>query len=105
MVESGEADELHTRREQQQLDAMLGYCEVAGCRRQVLLGYFGEELPEPCGNCDTCLEPAETFDGTVVAQKVLSCVVRTGQRFGAQHLIDVLRGRENERVRRFGHDR
>ncbi len=105
IAEGGEADEMHRRRQRQQLDAMLGYCEIVDCRRQVLLAYFGEDLPEPCGNCDTCLTPPETFDGTVVAQKALSCVARTGQRFGAQHVIDVLRGSENERVRRFGHDR
>ena len=74
------------------------------CRRQVLLRYFGEHLAEPCGNCDACLHPAETFDGTVAAQKVLSCVARTGQRFGAVYLIDVLRGRANERIRRLRHD-
>ena len=97
-------DEMHRRRQRQQLDAMLGYCEIVDCRRQMLLAYFGEDLPEPCGNCDTCLAPPETYDGTVAAQKVLSCVARTGQRFGAQHIIDVLRGSENERIRRFGHD-
>ena len=105
MMETSEADELHKRGESQKLDAMLGYCEVVDCRRQVLLGYFGEELAEPCGNCDTCLQPVETFDGTIVAQKALSCVVRTGQRFGAQYLVDVLLGRENERIHRFGHHR
>ncbi len=104
IVDDGEGDEMHRRRGRQQLDAMLGYCEVTDCRRRRLLAYFGEDLPEPCGNCDTCLQPPETFDATVVAQKALSCVVRTGQRFGAQHVIDVLRGSENERVRRFGHD-
>ena len=97
-------DEMHRRRQRQQLDAMLGYCEIVDCRRQMLLAYFGEDLPEPCGNCDTCLAPPETYDGTVAAQKVLSCVARTGQRFGAQHIIDVLRGSQNERIRRFGHD-
>jgi len=105
MLESGDADAMHQRRESQQLDAILAWCEVTGCRRQALLRYFGEDLPGPCGNCDTCLEPPETFDGTVVAQKALSCAARTGQRFGAQHLINVLRGSENERVARFGHDR
>jgi len=105
MVESGEADQMHKRRGQQQLDAMLGYCEVVDCRRRVLLQHFGERLPDPCGNCDTCLTPVDTFDGTEAAQKALSCVARTGQRFGAQHVIDVLRGSENERVRRWGHDR
>jgi ATP-dependent DNA helicase RecQ len=105
MLARSEADERHRRREQQGLDTMLGYCEVTSCRRQVLLAYFGETLPEPCGNCDVCLEPPETFDGTVAAQKFLSCAIRTGQRFGAQHLINVLRGSENERVRQWGHDR
>ena len=105
MAESSEADEMHKRREQQALDAMLGYCEVIDCRRRVLLAHFGETLAEPCGNCDTCLEPVDVFDGTVAAQKALSCVARTGQRFGAQHVIDVLRGSGNERVRRWGHDK
>lgn len=71
----------------------------------MLLEYFGEPLAEPCGNCDTCLEPAETFDGTEVARKALSCVYRTGQSFGAGHVIDVLTGGDTERVRRFNHDR
>ncbi len=105
MAESSEADAMHKRREQQQLDTMLGYCEVVDCRRRILLQHFGETLAEPCGNCDTCLEPVDTFDGTEAAQKALSCVARTGQRFGAQHVIDVLRGSENERVLRLGHDR
>ena len=103
MMAQSEADDLHKRREQQGLDTMLGYCEVTDCRRRVLLKYFGETLPEPCGNCDTCLEPPETFDGTVAAQKLLSCAVRTGQRFGAQHLVNVLRGSESERLIRWGH--
>ncbi len=105
MAEASEADDMHKRREQQALDAMLGYCEVVDCRRRVLLAHFGETQPDPCGNCDTCLEPVDMFDGTVEAQKALSCVARTGQRFGAQHVIDVLRGSANERVRRWGHDR
>ena len=105
MVESGEADPLHKRRGMQRLDAMLGYCEAVTCRRRVLLAYFGEELPAPCGNCDNCLSPPETFDGTELAQKALSCVARTGQRFGAGHVIDVLRGAATERIRRLGHDR
>ncbi len=104
MADSSEGDEMYRRRLGQQLDTMLGYCEVTGCRRQRLLAHFGEDLPAPCGNCDTCMDPPATFDGTVVAQKALSCVVRTGQRFGAQHVIDVLRGSQSERVRRFGHD-
>jgi ATP-dependent DNA helicase RecQ len=100
-----EVDEMHRRRGAQQLDTMLGYCEVTACRRQRLLAHFGEVMPEPCGNCDTCLWPPETFDATVVAQKALSCVARTGQRFGAQHIIEVLRGGAAERVLRLGHDK
>ena len=93
------------RIDHQKLDAMLGYCETTRCRRQVLLGYFGETLAQPCGNCDTCLEPVATFDGTELAQKALSAVYRTGQRFGAAHLVDVLRGETSERVSTLGHDR
>jgi ATP-dependent DNA helicase RecQ len=83
---------------------MLGLCELTGCRRQALLRYFGEEREQPCGNCDTCLEPPETWDATVAAQKALSCVHRTGQRFGVNYLVDVLLGKEHERIRQFGHD-
>ncbi|HEX7039916.1 MAG TPA: DNA helicase RecQ [Trueperaceae bacterium] len=101
----GGGDELHKRAERQRLEALLAYCETAGCRRQALLAYFGEELPGPCGNCDTCLEPVETFDGTVAAQKLLSTVARTGQRFGVGHLIDVLLGKATDRVRSLRHDR
>jgi ATP-dependent DNA helicase RecQ len=104
-VEQSDADELHKRIETQKLERMLGYCELTGCRRQALLAYFGDELEEPCGNCDTCLNPPETWDGTVAAQKALSCVHHTGQRFGVNYLIDVLLGKENERIRRFGHHR
>ncbi len=102
---ASEAPEAQKNVERQKLDALLGYCETTRCRRQVLLEYFGERLPEPCGNCDTCLEPAESFDGTQAAQQALSCVYRTGQRFGAGHLIDVLLGGDGERIHRFGHDR
>ncbi len=91
--------------ERQKLEAMLGYCETTRCRRQVLLGYFGEEPPEACGNCDACLEKPESFDGTELAQKALSAIYRTGQRFGAGHVIDVLRGEGNDRAARLGHDR
>ncbi len=87
------------------LDALLGYCESTACRRVQLLRYFGEEREEACGNCDNCLTPARTWDGTVAAQKALSCVYRTGQRFGAQHLVDVLLGNPTPRVARWGHDR
>jgi ATP-dependent DNA helicase RecQ len=104
MLESSDAPDAHKRIEQQKLDALLGYCESPHCRRQMLLAYFGEELPEPCGNCDTCLTPIETFDGTVSAQKFLSAVVRTGQRFGAGHVIDVLMGKRTPRLERLRHD-
>jgi ATP-dependent DNA helicase RecQ len=105
IIEDSDADERFKRVEQQRLSAMLGYCETTECRRQVLLNYFGEDLPQPCGNCDTCLEPVETWDGTEVARKALSCVYRTGMRFGAHYLVDVLLGRDNARIRRFAHDR
>jgi ATP-dependent DNA helicase RecQ len=93
------------RVEHHKLNALLGFCEAPRCRRQVLLQYFGEELAEPCGNCDTCLEPVETWNGTIAAQKAMSAVHRTGQRFGQGHLVDVLLGNATERMRRFGHDR
>jgi len=105
MAEASEADELHKRRERQRLDAMLGYCELASCRRRALLAHFGESLDDDCGNCDTCLEPVATFDGTVVAQKALSCVARTGQRFGAMHVVNVLLGQATDPIRRRGHER
>ncbi len=105
MLESSQADETQKRIERQKLEAMLGLCEVTRCRRQVLLAYFGDQLEQPCGNCDTCLEPPETWDGTEAARKALSCVYRTGQRFGVNYLIDVLLGKENERIQRFGHHR
>ena len=91
------------RIERQKLDAMLAYCEASVCRRTVLLDYFGE-TSTACGNCDTCLEPPELWDGTVAAQKLLSAALRTGQRFGAGHLIDVLRGKDTVKVAQFGHD-
>ena len=90
--------------ERRKLDALLGFCETALCRRQALLAYFGETMSDPCGNCDTCLEPVETFDGTETAQKLLSCIYRTGQRFGAGHVIDVLMGSDSERIAKLGHD-
>jgi len=105
LAENSDADQMHKRLEDQKLTAMLGYCEVITCRRQVLLAYFDENLPEPCGNCDTCQKPVASFDATIPAQMALSCIVRTGQRFGANYIIEVLRGSQNERVLRFGHDR
>jgi ATP-dependent DNA helicase RecQ len=103
MMEESGADDQHKRIERAKLESMLGFCEVTSCRRQVLLQHFGDELPGPCGNCDTCLEPVETWDGTEAAQKALSCAYRTGQRFGVNYLIGVLTGRDDERIRRFGH--
>ena len=105
MVDNGEAGEERKRVERQKLDALLGFCESTRCRRQTLLQYFGEHLARPCGNCDNCLEPPATWDGTTAAQKALSCVYRTGQRFGVMHLIDVLLGKTTERMQQFGHDR
>ncbi len=103
MMESSEGSEDHKRAEQHRLNAMLGLCEITSCRRQSLLAYFGETLDEPCGNCDSCLEPVDTWDGTEAARKALSAVYRTGQRFGVNHLIDVLRGGEGERIYQFEH--
>jgi ATP-dependent DNA helicase RecQ len=103
MLEASQGNDHFKRVERQKLDAMLGLCEVTQCRRQVLLRYFGDTLDQPCGNCDTCLNPPETWDGKVAVQKALSCVFRTGQRFGVTYLIDVLRGSENERIRQSGH--
>ncbi|MCO1335244.1 DNA helicase RecQ [Microbulbifer sp. OS29] len=104
MVESSEGSEEHKRLERGRLNAMLGLCEITSCRRQALLDYFAEPLDKPCGNCDTCLEVPATWDASEAAVKLLSCVYRTGQRFGASHVIDVLRGSENEKVRKFSHD-
>lgn len=105
MVENSDAGQDRKRLEVRKLDAMLGYCELATCRRQTLLGYFGEAGAEPCGNCDNCVAPVAVWDATEASQKAMSCASRTGQRFGVAYLIDVLRGRDTERVQRFGHDR
>ena len=105
IIEGGEADRQHKWTARHKLNAMVGYCETAGCRRKVILNYFGERREEDCGNCDNCLQPVETWDGTVAAQKVLSCVYRTGQKFGTAHVIDVLMGKDTPKVKRFGHDR
>ncbi len=105
MLAGSEGSEAFKRVERQKLEALLAFCETSGCRRQAILSYFGEKRDEPCGHCDTCIEPVRTFDGTIEAQKLLSTVMRTGQRFGAGHLIDVLLGNDNERVRKFRHDR
>lgn len=103
-VDRSDADEQHKLVERRKLDALLGMCETTGCRRQVMLSYFGDELRDPCGNCDTCLEPVEGWDGTRVAQKALYCVYQSGQRFGSVHLTDILIGKDTERVRQFRHD-
>ncbi|ELP98016.1 DNA helicase RecQ [Xanthomonas translucens] len=105
MIEKGEAGEDRKRVERRKLDQLLGYCESMQCRRQVLLAGFGETYPQPCGNCDNCLTPAAAWDATVAVQKALSCVYRSGQRFGVSHLIDILRGSDGEKIKQFGHDR
>ena len=105
MVEGSGAEEQRKRIEVRKLDALLGLCELTTCRRLALLAYFGEERADPCGNCDNCIAPPEAWDATEAAQKALSCVYRTGQRFGAGYVIDVLRGSDSERIRNFGHHR
>jgi ATP-dependent DNA helicase RecQ len=104
LIDLSEGGEEFKRVSASKLDALLGLCETAGCRRVQLLSYFGESS-RPCGNCDTCLEPPQTWDATEAAQKALSAIYRTGQRFGAVHVIDVLRGKSGERVARWGHDK
>ena len=104
MMAQSEADETHKRVENQKLETMLGLAEMIGCRRQALLSYFGDTLDGPCGNCDNCLNPPQTWDATDAARKALSCAYRTGQRFGVTYLIDVLLGKTSERIQRFGHD-
>lgn len=103
-IEESDAPDQRKRMERQKLDALLGLAETASCRRQVLLSYFGDHCA-PCGNCDTCAEPPKLFDGTIAAQKALSCIYRTGERFGQAYIADVLLGVENERIAQFGHDR
>lgn len=105
MLSRSDGDETFKFIQQRKLEALLGYCETIECRRQVLLRYFGENSANPCGNCGTCKEGVDAWDGTVAAQKALSCVYRTGQRFGAQYLTDVLTGKDDDRIRQFRHDR
>jgi len=105
MVDDSEADEAHKRHDRQKLDALLGWCEITACRRRPLLAYFGDDYPEPCGNCDNCLNPPVTWDGTEAARMLLSAVYRTGQRFGAAHVVDVLLGKDTDKIRQNGHDR
>ncbi len=104
MIDQGNAPEPVKRVERGKLDALLGVCETAGCRRQVILAHFGETYAGPCGHCDNCAQPVETWDGTMAARKALSAVHRTGQRFGVGHLTDVLLGVRTEKITRFGHD-
>ena len=109
MIEQSESGDERKRLEHRKLDSLVGYCETMRCRRQVLLANFGEDYAakgagQPCGNCDNCLDPPDAWDATVPAQKALSCVYRSGQRFGAAHIIDILRGSESERIRQFGHN-
>ena len=103
MLQNSEGDERHKRIEQHKLDAMLALCEETRCRRQILLNYFDEELQQPCGHCDNCVDSVQTWDATEPARQALSAIYRTGQRYGVGHLIDVLLGRDNEKVRSFGH--
>jgi ATP-dependent DNA helicase RecQ len=102
-IEDGASDEKQKRIERQKLNALLGLCEASTCRRQILLEYFGDSS-KPCGNCDICQNAPETFDGQIAAKKAISCVYRTGQRFGVAYLIDVLLGLENERIANFRHN-
>lgn len=104
MLDSGEASEERKRLEHIKLNALLGFCEATECRHQTILRYFGEAHPGNCGACDNCLNPVETWDGTQAAQMALSCIFRTGQRFGAGHLIDVLLGKSTEKIKQFNHD-
>ncbi len=103
MLLSGDAPEERKRVELQKLDALLGFCESTTCRHQAILRYFGEEHPGDCKECDNCLSPVDTWDATLAAQMALSCVYRTGQRFGVSHLIDVLLGKATPKVEQFNH--
>lgn len=103
MLDSSQAGEEHKRVEQQKLNAMLGLCEITSCRRHALITYFGDECAEQCGNCDTCINPVETWDGSEASQKLFSCIYRTGQRFGVAHVLDVLLGKTTDKVAQFNH--
>jgi ATP-dependent DNA helicase RecQ len=103
MLDTSTAEEQHKRLERQKLDALLGWCEMTECRRRALLTYFGEDPPMRCGNCDICVIPPKTWDATLAAQQLLSCIYRTGQRFGAAHVIDVLLGKVTDKVRQHRH--
>ena len=103
-IDAGGAPDERKRHEHQRLNALIGFCEGSGCRRGPLLSYFGEPVPPPCGNCDNCLNPPATRDATEAAQKLLSTVYRTGQRFGLGYVVDVLRGGRDARIGQQGHD-
>ncbi|MCG6114000.1 MAG: DNA helicase RecQ [Mesorhizobium sp.] len=103
-IEESDAPDQRKRLERQKLDALLGLVETASCRRQALLSYFGDAC-DPCGNCDTCAQPPKLFEGTIAAQKALSCIYRTGERFGQAYIVDVLLGVDNDRIKQSGHDR
>ncbi len=103
MLSNSEGDERHKRVEQHKLEAMLALCEETRCRRQALLAYFDEDLPQPCGHCDNCIDTIETWDATDAARQALSAIHRTGQRYGVGYLSDILQGRENDRVQALGH--
>jgi ATP-dependent DNA helicase RecQ len=105
MLRNSDADEQHKWLEQRKLDALLGYCETTLCRRQVMLNYFGETYAAPCNCCDNCQHPLATWDGKIAAQMALSCVYRTGQRFGVKHLIDVLLAKDTPQIQRHRHNR
>ncbi|MDQ6976019.1 MAG: DNA helicase RecQ [Mariprofundaceae bacterium] len=104
MLEQSDAEESHKRVMHQKLQAMIGLCEMPGCRRQALLDYFGEQQKQACGNCDNCLNPPQTWNGTEAAQKALACVYRTGQNFGVQYITQVLLGKHDARMMRNHHD-
>ena len=102
-IDESESSDEQKRVDRQRLNALVSLCESPRCRRQTLLAYFGETI-EPCGNCDFCCDGAEVIDGTIAAQKALSAIVRTGERFGTEHLTNVLMGQNTEAVEKFGHD-
>ncbi len=105
MMDKSDGNEEYKLIQRKKLEAMLGFCEIIDCRRKALLHYFGEDMKVPCGYCDTCKDKIESFDATIPAQKALSCVYRTGERFGAKYLIDILLAKNNDRIISFGHDK
>ncbi|WP_151705547.1 DNA helicase RecQ [Nitrincola alkalilacustris] len=105
MLENSQAEDIFKQVERQKLEAMLGLCEITSCRRQALLTYFGEADHPPCGNCDTCLDPVPVWDGTEAARKALSAVFRSGQRFGVNHVVDILLGQKTDKIQSWGHDK